>query len=295
MSQKRKILITGASGFVGRGLVDFFTEAGWSVVGSGRKTNALAGGAYQTADLALGAGESERLLALTSPAAVIHCAGVKDVRWCESHSAEAHRINVDAAGWMAMASRKAGAQFLLISTDLVFAADKGGYQESDIPDATSIYGKTKALAEAAVGQAFPGAMVCRTGGVYGKSSPLFRWLKSELIAEKKVEAFEDVKNTPTYIPDLGAICEKLLEKNASGLFHACGPQKVSRFDWFRAFASAYGFNADQIVPSKASGKYRELMLFPDSSLDSAKVYAATGVRPHDLAGSFEQLKLTGGL
>ncbi len=51
-----------------------------------------------------------------------------------------------------------GARFIHMSTDCVFSGEKGDYKESDISDATDIYGKSKYLGEVD----YPHAMTVRT-------------------------------------------------------------------------------------------------------------------------------------
>jgi dTDP-4-dehydrorhamnose reductase len=281
-----KILITGASGFVGQGLWKHFSDQGFVVTATGRKPNTAPN--YVECDLS-DPDSANFLLAGKDFDYVLHCAGVKDVRWCESHAKEAFGINADAAGWLAEAAEKARAKFIFLSTDLVFAADRGGYIEFDPTDTELVYGKSKAKGEELVLAAAPSALICRTGGVFGSGSPLLKWLKDELVAGRNVDAFVDVVNSPTYLPDLGVMVVGLLENKKSGIFHTCGSESVSRFDWFRAFAKGQGLNSDLIRQAEAKGRYRELMLFPNSSLICEKTYKAISDRPRILAKAFSEI------
>lgn len=295
MTKGQKILITGAAGFVGRGLVDYFLAQGWQVSGVGKEPTCPENIPYQSVDLAVNAATAEAMVAKANPQVIVHCAGTKDVRWCEANPEAAMKINGQVTLWMAEAARKHAAKFVFLSTDLVFESVDGNYAENDSPSTNLIYGKSKAQGEAYTREAGAGAVVCRTGGVYGKNSPLFRWLEGELRAGKKVDAFTDVKNTPTYLPDLGRMLEGLITKNLTGTWHTCGKNSVSRFDWFTTFAAAMGLNADLIQPGKAAGRHRELFLAPNSSLNCEQTFRALGLQPRSIAEAFTHLKEHGGV
>jgi dTDP-4-dehydrorhamnose reductase len=286
--KKGKILITGSTGFVGSGLAAHFSAGGWQVVGSGRNSRASLP-EFIPVDLSQGEEAAKHLVETSGAEVVLHVAGMKDVRWCEANPEEARKINALTAGWLAKASEKRGARFVFLSTDLVFAADRGAYCEVDIPDSNLVYGKTKAEGEALSMRESPKALVCRTGGVYGKKSPLFAWLEKELKGNGKVNAFVDVKNSPTYLPDLGWMIESLLQREQSGIFHACGSETVSRYEWFTAYAKAANLDASLIHPSEAKGRYEELLLFPNSSLQTAKIFSATQYRARTLTEAFHEI------
>lgn len=277
-----KVLLTGASGFVGSALAAYFQN--WQIVTTGRRP-----GVDVSADLLKGREAIAGLIDQVQPGLVLHCAGVKDVRWCEANVAEAFRINAEVPALLAQEASRVGARMVYVSTDLVFAADRGSYREGDPPDSEMVYGRSKAAGEKAVLEALPEAVICRTGGVFGKTSPLLRWLGGELRAGKSVEAFTDVKNTPTYVNDLGAMIEGLVSHGEKGIFHTVGSESVSRLDWFRAFALAAGLDDTLLKPGQVGERYRELLLFPDSSLSSEKVKAALPFRAHSLREAFAEI------
>lgn len=286
---KKRVLVTGATGFVGRGIAEHFARD-WQVSGAGRKAEGFPVGSYHAVDLVQGPDAARLLLEEIRPDAVIHCAGTKDVRWCEANPAAAEKINGTATQWMAEAAAVAGAKFVYLSTDLVFPCDRGGYREADNPDPKLVYGKTKLSGEKFALASSETAAICRTSGVFGKNSPVLGWLEKELRSGKGVDAFADVINTPTYLPDLGRMIERILAKNLFGIFHLCGSEAVSRLEWFKAFAAANDFDISQIRSSLAGGRFEELLLSPNSSLVGEATYAAIGLRPRVLSRAFAEMK-----
>ena len=283
-----KIFLTGASGFVGGGLARYYADQGHEVFGTGRKSVQIPGVTFLAADL-LQPDLAESFLAEIRPELVIHSAGVKDVRWCEAHPTEAAALNAELPGRLAGAAAAHGAKFAYLSTDLVFAGATGGYRETDEPRPELIYGKTKLAGERAVLAADPRAVVCRTGGVFGQSSPVFRWLKAELDAGRKVECFTDVRNSPTYIPDLAEMILSAKKRDVSGLLHTVGAEEVSRHEWFRAFVKASGLKESELVPTIAGEKRKEMLFAANSSLNAEKTYASLDFRPRTLAQAFGEM------
>ena len=147
------------------------------------------------------------------PAAVIHAAGNKNLKFCEDQPDEAFRVNAGGTQNVARACRRVGAKLIYLSTDLVFSCVEGNYQEHDVPEPTLAYGKSKLLGEKFALEKLDQVAVCRSGGIYGKGSPLLQWFAGEIKAGQTVECFTDVFNTPTYVDNLGEMMETVLEKH----------------------------------------------------------------------------------
>ena len=93
------------------------------------------------------------ILAAVNPEVVINCAGLT------KHKREADKleiampINATMPHQFASACNDRNIRFIHISSDCVFSGAKGGYVESDAPDALDIYGRSKAMGEVINGNA----------------------------------------------------------------------------------------------------------------------------------------------
>ena len=289
------LLITGGSGFVGRNLANFFASRCSLVTTYFQHPTALDSGAKS---FRLDVTDTEQVGTIferVRPDAVIHAAGNKDVRFCESHPDEAHRVNALGTRNVARACRKFGASMIYLSTDLVFSCVKGGYKEDELPVPTLVYGRSKLAGERLALEELKDVAICRSGGIYGKGSPLLSWLSAELTAGRVVECFVDVFNTPTYVENLAEMMETIIRKGFTGVFHTVGRERVSRFEFFQSYAGTFGLDEDLLSPVSMAHMKDRLFLQPDSSLSVDQSAKRLGIAFDSIAEGFSRLKARGGI
>ncbi len=171
---KGLVLVTGATGFVGRALVGALSVRGWRVVAAARSP-----GAVQWPD-----GVARRYLAdLAQPAEwapllervthVVHLAGVAHAS-AKLPPSLYTAVNTDAAGALAKAARSTGVRRLVFLSSV--RAQSGpsspaALTESAEPAPTDAYGRSKLAAERAIAEALAGSetewVVLRPTLIYG--------------------------------------------------------------------------------------------------------------------------------
>ena len=108
----RKILVTGAGGFVGARILDQWR------------------GKYELCTFPHGfSADSDEaavraLIAREKPDVIVHTAALSNTAYCASHPEESLRANVLLPEWIAKAAAETGAKLLALSCDQVFAGCK---------------------------------------------------------------------------------------------------------------------------------------------------------------------------
>jgi dTDP-4-dehydrorhamnose reductase len=202
---RRKLHVTGATGFLGRELFRLAPEASVERV--------------EIRDVLAVRALLERL----RPEVVIHTAYRQDGR-C------AWETTVDGAENVARAAREVGAGLVHLSTDVVFSGRKGSpYVAEDEPSPVTEYGLAKAESEARVRVAHPDALVVRTSLIVG--GPGHEPSKHELAALDPTKTFyEDEIRCPIQVGDLAASLLELAASQVTGVLHVAGADALSRAD-----------------------------------------------------------------
>ena len=283
----KTLLLTGASGFLGRRLSAGLSGA-WDVVPSGRAAEGP--GRLDLED----AGSIRRAFETVRPAIVVHAGGMALPDDCQRQPDRARRVNVEATRVLAGLCAEAGARLVFFSSDLVFDGEKGRYDEEDEARPISVYGRTKLDAEEAVLSRAPGSIVLRVSSVYGRplgSRDCFvDELRRALSRGEATSAFVDQWRSPTagdQLPEL--VLRALADPDLEGVFHWGGAERVSRYETALALCRALGFDEKLVRPGRAADK-RFIAPRPcDTSLDSSRLSAALGLAPLTLAEGFALL------
>ena len=240
---KRK-LVVGASGQVGHQIA---AALGPENTIRTFRSNAPAGGiTLDLGDLVDRPDEARRLVHEFEVDAVYCAAAMTHVDGCESAPDAAMRINCQAPAVLAGAAAEAHIPFVFFSTENIFDGTSGPYSEEFPASPLSVYGRTKWQGEMAVQKAHPGALILRTTVVYGfdpAEKNFLYSLRRAALERRTVRAPIDQISTPTYNKDLALAAIRLVEARRNGVFHVCGRELLSRYDFAIAAIHAMGLNA----------------------------------------------------
>jgi dTDP-4-dehydrorhamnose reductase len=197
----------------------------------------------------------ERMLGSVRPWAVINAAGWVRVDEAERDEAGCFAANAQGPARLARACAAADIPFVTYSSDLVFDGRKGGaYVEDDAPSPLSVYGRSKALAEAAVLDADPDALVIRTAAFFSAYDPhnFAQALVRSLAAGEPFQAACDLVVSPTYTPDLVQASLDLLIDGETGVWHLANPGAVTWAEFAQRLARAVELDERLVVPVPAA-------------------------------------------
>jgi dTDP-4-dehydrorhamnose reductase len=310
-----RILVTGASGFLGHWVARLLLAEGHDVVAThGRHPKRLAGLATaESQPLDLEQRQSVRAaFEAARPEAVVHCAAMPDLGPCQAHPELARRCNVEATAELAELTAQRRGRFVFISTDQIFDGEASFYGETDAPKPLHVYGETKLAAERAVLASAPEAVVLRTALIYGDSPSGKRsaseQVKAKLRAGETLRLFTDEFRTPVYIEDAAAAVARcavhgpgsvaLGENGGEGeaatpqLVHLAGPQRLSRYEFGVLVAEAAGLDASAIAAAKQADVDLPLPRPRDLSMRIDLARASLGFAPSDVPGGLARCGTT---
>lgn len=269
-----KVIIAGASGFLGRETVFSALRRGFDVTALLHENEVFLPPSVRRVKTDLTNDDALRSFILQEfPDAIVNCAGVTSIADAEADHTRAEKLNAALPRTLAMLANHISARFIHVSTDMVFDGDKGNYEHTDMPLPRNLYAQTKLLGEREVlkfGKA--NAAVIRTTLLSGNSPRGNKSLHERLFADwaagKKTPLFEEELRQPVSVSNLADVLVELCERtNLSGVYHWAGEEKLSRFEIGERIARHFGLPAEELI-EKTSYK---------------KVGGAANSRPRDLS------------
>ena len=265
-----RIAVTGASGGLGGRVVAMCAAyyPSWECIGLARKD----------ADL-LNPATVEPAIISCRPDVVVHCAAMTAVDVCEEEQSLAMAINVEGTRVVASVAKKAGAKFVYISTDYIFDGKKETpYTEDDPPNPISVYGKTKMLGEGIAAEVL-GSLIVRTSWLYGSAGKSFVSTILRLAStQKELRIVNDQVGAPTCSADLALAILRLLEKDASGIYHVTNSGYCSWFDFAREIIAMWKMDGVTVIPITSLELGRPAKRPLNSRLDCSRYENVTGER-----------------
>ncbi|MGX6606574.1 SDR family oxidoreductase [Micromonosporaceae bacterium Da 78-11] len=258
----RRLLVTGASGSLGRCVYRRALAAGWTVLGT-----SLREPGFQRMDIRDPA-DVRRVLRATAPEVIIHAAAGRDRDdWASTADGAAH---------VAVAAAQAGVRLVHLSSDAIFSGRDVHYDEQALPDPIYRYGAAKAAAETAVRAVASGAAVVRTSLILGDGNGYHERLTRDLIAGRVTGAlFTDDIRKPVHVDDLADAVLEVAAGDFAGVLNVAGADAISRYDLGVLVARRDGLDV-RAIPSAVSppGRPGDVRLV----LDLAQAVLATRLR-----------------
>lgn len=255
----RRILITGANGFLGYYLVQQLLQKEYSVIATGKGENRLPFKGEKFSYHTLDYTNKESIATVfetTKPQVVVHCGAISKPDECEQNREAAFLSNVTGTINLLEASARCKAHFIFLSTDFVFSGEKGFYKEEDERAPVNYYGETKVLAEDEVANYPFDWSIVRTVLVYGKTfsgrENIVTNTAKALREGKHLKIFDDQVRTPTYVEDLAAGIVSMIEKAANGIYHLSGEDVRTPYDIAVQTAQFLNLDASLITAVKAN-------------------------------------------
>lgn len=176
-----------------------------------------------------------------APDVIINCAALTNVDGCETMQDLAYTLNAVVPQQLAVYASKTGCKLVQVSTDYVFnGTGTTPYQEWDLCDPNSIYGKSKRLGEQyALGH--NKTFVVRTAWLYGYNGKNFiKTIVGAAKAGKTLKIVNDQLGNPTSANDLAYHILKLALTEYYGIYHCTNNGTCSWYEFACEFLKLAG-------------------------------------------------------
>ncbi|XP_009316847.1 PREDICTED: methionine adenosyltransferase 2 subunit beta [Pygoscelis adeliae] len=250
----RRVLITGATGLLGRAVFKEFNENNWNAVGCGYRR---AQPRFEQINL-LDSIAVHDIIHDFQPHVIVHCAAERRPDVVESQPDAASQLNVAASGNLAKEAAGVGAFLIYISTDYVFDGTSPPYKETDVPNPLNLYGKTKLEGEKAVLENNEDAAVLRIPVLYGEverleESAVTVMFDKVQFSNKSANMDHWQQRFPTNVKDVATVCRQLAEKrmldpSVKGTFHWSGNEQMTKYEMACAIADAFNLPSSHLRP-----------------------------------------------
>ena len=271
-----KVLVIGASGMIGSTVLSVLSEKSeWDVFGTVRHEGAMRHFRPEISERIVAGVDLDnhdqivRVFSSVRPDVVVNCAGLTKHRPEASDPLASIALNSLMPHRLAEIGKLSGARLIHVSTDCVFSGVKGSYTETDLPDATDVYGRSKILGEVDCEH----AITLRTstiGHEFSSKHGLLEWFLSQ---EGECSGYKKAvfSGLPTSV--FAEVVRDYVIPNPqlAGLYHISAAP-IDKFTLLGLIAEAYEKKIS-IVPDER--------LVIDRSLDSSRFESATGYSAED--------------
>ncbi len=226
-----KIVIIGASGFLGTKLMNVFFKDN-EVIGTYSKN--------KKDDLvqldATNEQEVKDFLLKYKPDLVIDTIALTSSVACEKDPALCKLLNYQTAKNIVEACKLINATMVFFSSTYIFDGEKGNYSEEDVPNPLNEYGKTKIMAEQELLK-YPKSIIIRVDIMYGfngknEKNGVFG---GSILTGNEVKLREPNQlRTPVFVEDVPRAILFLVGGEQNGIFHLAGKDKVKMMDFLKS-------------------------------------------------------------
>jgi dTDP-4-dehydrorhamnose reductase len=240
----KSALVVGGDGRIARALIPALEREGYAVVATSRRS---------AGPLALDLEQVARSGSVQLPECDVAflCAALSSYAACRQNEALARAVNVDATAAIARALR-GRAHLVFLSTNCVFDGATPFRAAADAPDAATVYGRSKAAAEAIVREIDPGSAILRLTRVFVPGEPLLAGWAAQLRADAPVEAFADMVAAPVHLDHVVTALLAIARARAAGIRQISARREVTYVEIARHIAERSGAPPELVRPVPAA-------------------------------------------
>ncbi|KAG9286777.1 hypothetical protein G9A89_012327 [Geosiphon pyriformis] len=249
------ILVTGASGLLGRAVYKTLSRHNLDVIGIA-KTRVK--GDLKQLDLT-DTSAVESFIKETNPKVIVHCAAERRPDVAEKRKDETLKLNVQVPEYLATISEKLNILLIYISTDYVFDGKTPPYDVDAEANPLNFYGNSKYQGEIAIRNSNSKAVILRVPVLYGDVEDPAESAVNILLyvvkdRNKKVSMDNYAIRYPSNVDDVARVIKDIsvrhLQENfsVSGTYHFSAQEPFTKYKMCSVLADILGIPFDHITP-----------------------------------------------
>ncbi|OPZ90178.1 MAG: dTDP-4-dehydrorhamnose reductase [Firmicutes bacterium ADurb.Bin419] len=274
-----KLIVIGASGFIGSHVYSLSKKVGYDVVGT--YTSKYSNGLLKYDLLTDNIFEKipEFFIDKSDKVVAVICSAITKIDFCQQQKELSYNINVKSTISLVEKLSEQNIKTVFLSTDNVFDGERGYYDESDEANPINEYGSQKFEAERYILSKIPESLVLRLSKIVG-DDPSEEHIFSELYRRVSdsicLDCIEGQIFSPTYVDDVVKGILISLEKGLTGLYHLSNSEYFSRAELARQFLNVANIHGE--VVEKPLNCFKFLDNRPMKTyLDGSKFVKNTGM------------------
>ena len=282
----KKILITGASGLLGKALKTLF-KSNYDIIPTSKNYYKYQKNYFLdiTNPILI-----RDIVSATSPDIIINLAALTNVDLCEERPDLAFSVNF--AGLQNIVEIFNG-PIIQLSTDYVFDGKAGQYNENSSVNPINVYGRTKLEAEIFLKENSKDSLIIRTNVLYDyvSESPasFLNWVVKSLQDDKKINVVDDQWNNPTWTESISFIINKIIDNSIIGLYNYGDKDFMSRYDFAILISKIFNLDENLINPINTSNLNQIAERPLKSGLKTEKIESRLGIVPNSVENCLRKI------
>ena len=247
-----KILITGASGYLGSCLADDLSQL-YEIIGTSRKKT-------RQNLLPMDITKEDEVIKTfneVKPDVIIHCVGISGK--FNQDPSQATIVNVEGTRNIINGAREIGASVIYISSTAVFNGQDGPFKEEDEPISTDIYAQTKIEAERIVRTSGLRHVIIRPSLIignapYGIEDKFPGQLMRAIMTNTPIEIDNEWLFAPSYNHHISQVINWWLNnQETTSLLHVTSPEVTTKYQFAQRLGRELGIDISIFRPKDITG------------------------------------------
>ncbi|MCP3128722.1 SDR family oxidoreductase [Shewanella sp. KJ2020] len=248
-----KIMVTGATGLLGRAVIKQLELTGHEVVATGFSR---ASDSVHRLDLTLPNAVAD-FVSHHSPQVIVHCAAERRPDVSEQNPQAALALNLSASQALAQAAKANHAWLIYISTDYVFDGTQPKYAEDAATHPVNFYGESKRRGEEIVLNTSPDFAVLRLPILYGQVEKLSEsavLVLIQLLMDKRPQGIDNwAVRSPTSTADIANAIDKLIAQHiersiVQGIYHFSAAETMTKYQMLLTLGEILQLSTAHLTP-----------------------------------------------